>query len=181
MTTTYRILGLDIGKQQDPSASVITEGQMLGRRKVTHAAECQLGSDYTEQAKTWAKMSAYCDMTLADSGGPGWPVIDMMRNLGADVWAVAITGGDKIRFVDSMQSIYVPKKSLVRQASILVEKKMLDLTDGCHRLQGQMTNFINKPTPSGGEAMEAGEGHDDLVMALCISLLGFVILRSKAQ
>ncbi len=169
-------LGIDVGKQRDHSALVATEGEPeKNRRDITNAQRLPLGLDYTDQIGFMSAAAATADMTVVDAGGPGLPVIDHLRKNGHLVWALTITSGGRIRFIDEQRAIFVPKSALIGHISLLAEKGYLGLKRNTMELSDEMLLFGASATKTGYIKMEAMKGHDDLLLAACISLMGFVI------
>ena len=182
--TTHRIFGGDVGKQADHPAAVIMDGRIVGPRTVEHAAEAKTGIDYDDLAEHWAQLADLCDLTLIDSGGPGWPVIDAMRKRSkAQIWAVAITAGHNIRFLEQQRAVFIPKKALIGDVKLRMEKDLIKFgavagMPGGEKLTSQLGDFVEKQTPGGGVKLEAaGTGHDDLLMAFCLANVGYDLLN----
>ncbi len=170
-----KCLGIDVGKKQDPSAITSIEGN--GQTfKVVAAQALPLSMPYDEQTSLFEEVSVTADMVLVDCGGPGQPVIDMMRKNGAkNVWAVAITSGKRIYVSEEHQSINVPKGSLIANLSLHAEKRLLHVPEAMRDLRSEMLNFHAAFTPSGNVTMQAKKGHDDIVLSAALAMIGFRI------
>lgn len=176
----FKVAGIDVGKKRDPSALVMLEGEIRGpRRRIIGADRLPLKKTYPDQAEDMAKFAAGADLIMMDGSGVGAAVVDIIRLItDIPVWSVVTTGGEKAKIVWEEKAINVPKKAIVEHLGTSLEKGML--THRIPDIQGQrildvllqeMEKFERR-----GQKMEAALGkHDDVVMALCIGLLGYFV------
>ncbi len=176
-----KCLGIDVGKKQDPSAMTMIEGNGV-KHSVVAAQALPLNMPYDELVTMFQVSGKCADMVLIDCGGPGWPVIDMLRSNGmTNVWAVAITSGKRIIASEEHKSINVPKTSLISNLLVHWEKNQLALEmrsiSPADRaaLVYEMNNFVSTLTDAGSLKMEAKRGHDDIVLSAALAMLGFRI------
>jgi hypothetical protein len=166
-------LGLDLGQKRDYSALVVVERVDRGvafqaRREfdrvlVRYAERMPLGTSYTtvvERVREIVRsgpMRGDCALVV-DATGVGAPVVDMLReaNLGCDLTAVTITGGERAGAGS------VPRRDLIAGVQVLLEKGQLKI--GRLREAERLAREMAEMKVSGG-----GSEHDDLVMALALA------------
>ncbi len=147
-------LGLDLGQKRDYSAVVV----------VARVREMVMSD------------ALYGDCCLAvDATGVGAPVVDMLRaaRLGCAMTAVTITGGEKGSGSMWSGNASVPKRDLMTELLVLLEKGML--TIGATRESGQLVRELKdvKASMNGrGQVRMGADGngeHDDLAIALALA------------
>jgi hypothetical protein len=107
-----------------------------------------------------------------DFTGVGAPVFDILKTSYTGVLiGVLITGGSVIT---QDENIYrIPKVNLISGLRVALESKNLVIARGMQESQtlvDELGNFELKISEDGRIRMEAGRGHDDLVMSLALSL-----------
>ena len=105
-----------------------------------------------------------------DATGVGAPVVDMLRaaQLGCDLAAVVITGGDRAGSAGS-----VPKRDLIAGLQVLLENGQLRIgrLKEAGRLAQELMD-VRISMNSGGRVRMGADGcgeHDDLVIALALA------------
>jgi hypothetical protein len=173
-------LGIDIGKKLDPSAMVEVSGELDSNiRTVGACMTLPLGMSYTDQAKLMARRGGDGPgMVVIDAGGVGDVVFELVRHLlsEAPVWGLIITGGAKARVNREHRTAHIPKRVMVNHLAAMLDHDRLRFSDvkdaGSVQLIAEMRDFKRHANGK----MEAALGrHDDLLMALCMALMGFRI------
>jgi len=180
-------LGLDLGRENDPSALV-----SLARRRLPEA-ESGARYGYTVRGlKRWplrtthptivAEVTAIVAKDLLrgctlgiDYTGCGRPVYDMFRvaRPTAKLVPVAITGG--LKASRSSDGWYVPKAVLVATVQVLLQMRRLSIPERIPEakvLGKELLAFRAKISTSGHESFEVDwrqRAHDDLVLGLAIA------------
>jgi hypothetical protein len=162
--------GVDIGQRRDHSAIVRCNNDLIpGKVVVTRAVRLKLGVDYRDQAKGFVAASAGADALVLDASGVGRAVLDFVRADRPKAWGVVSTGsGARVQLGE--REAFVSKGGMVQhlQAMMFHQKLVAEQED----LHDELRKFTNK-----GGKLEASSGHDDLVMALCLSLMGLKLER----
>lgn len=106
---------------------------------------------------------------LADAGGVGVAVLDLMRQHGLRPWSITATGGDNVN-VPEYGVIRVPKRELISAAQIALAQGRLRIAAGLAHaptLVKELQAYQVKISQSGHDSYAAREGaHDDLVYAV---------------
>jgi hypothetical protein len=184
---TY-FVGMDLGKRQDHTAIAVVERRERYRGMaapteyslaVRHVERLALGTPYpkvVERVKevVWSgELAGRCSLTV-DATGVGAPVVDLLRvaQLGCEVCAVTITGGEKARQNGSEWS--VPKQDLMARLQVLLEREELRIArdlKGARMLMRELMDVQARETSGGGVRTGADKRgqHDDLVIALALA------------
>jgi hypothetical protein len=163
--------GVDIGQRRDHSAIVRCNNDLIpGKVVVTRAVRLKLGVDYRDQAKGFVAASAGADALVLDASGVGRAVLDSVRERRPDAWGLTITGGSKARIEREEREAFVGKAGMVQHLQAMMFHGLLVAEQ--EDLHDELRRFANK-----GGKLEASSGHDDLVMALCLSLMGLKLER----
>jgi len=115
-------------------------------------------------------------MSVMDAGGPGRPVIDMMKSKGIKpITPIIITGGDKPSFDKDTGMYKVPKRELVFTLLTAYQagRIRLGVQPLTPRLKEQLENLRPKfDRRTGHDSYEAmvEEIHDDLAIALALAV-----------
>lgn len=170
------ILGIDIGKKSDPSALVQVEGEPgIPKRTVKRSGNLPLGMSYTKQPDAIVEVSrsADPDMFVIEGNGVGEAVADGLREkIGRKLWVLINTGGKKVRIDHESQVIRIPKTVMIKHVNTLLDHNELVFEKISEEMANQFRKFEQKP--NGKLEARLGE-HDDLLMALCMALMGFKI------
>ncbi len=107
-----------------------------------------------------------------DAGGPGRPVVDVLRKDGFEPVAVLITGGKRMGI--GAGGVTVPKRVLVQALQAVFTSGRLKVAKGlplADALLDELAGFQEKITARGHDtyAARAGE-HDDLVLAVALAV-----------
>ncbi len=169
-------IGLDLGQKRDYSAVVVVE-RIEHRRAFQATAfdrllerwveRMALGTPYpavVERMREIVRSDELCGdcVLVVDATGVGAPVVDMLRaaRLGCEVMAVTMTGGGREHVSGNIGS--VPKRDLLAEVSLLLEKGQLRI--------GRMREAarLGRELVAMRLGKDGGE-HDDLVIALALA------------
>jgi hypothetical protein len=186
-------LGLDLGKDQDPSAIAVVERAELegsfdkavyAKRRVIELRLRKLqllplGTPFPE-VEAWTRdvvasvaRLGSCELAV-DATGVGGPVVDHLRSsgLGCGMRAVKLTGGQVGRSEGEYD--YVPKKDLIAGLEVLMEFGELKIASSLTMLaefKKELAAMELRVTDAGNETFGArkdGE-HDDMVIAVSLA------------
>ncbi len=123
------LLGVDLGKVQDPAAIAVAEVPKPDIH-IRHLERLPLGTPYP---KVIQRVTAIIEKLpspdlVVDATGVGRPVIDQMREAGLEPVPVTITGGRFMSFDGDMWR--VPKKALLRPLIAASEAGRLKVAKG---------------------------------------------------
>lgn len=181
------VLGLDLGKVQDPTALAILERRTRFHPErlrwqnhygIRYLKRWPLGTNYSAIVSQVAELvkqlpAKVRPMLAVDETGVGKAVIEMVKaaQMKATISAILITSGSAVTFSDG--SWHVPKKELVSVLQVLLQGHRLKVADLPERetLVKEFTNFKVKITTAGNETFEAWRerDHDDLVLAVALA------------
>ena len=184
-------VGLDLGKQRDPSALVVVERvtELLGQNRVTfewekrtryvvrHAEQFRLGTEYRVVAQRVARLLASEGLygkkeLVVDATGVGAAVVEMLREH-AGRWGlmtpVVITGGEKEGSSGGVW--HVAKAGLVAAVELLLESGELRIARqaGCAELLGKQLRDLEVMEGKTRKWRARGAAHDDLALALALA------------
>jgi hypothetical protein len=169
-------MGLDLGQRRDHTAVAVVERAepgyarvATGRLVIRHLQRAPLGTGYpavveaVREAIGSDELRGQCCLAV-DATGLGGPVVDMLRGaqLGCDLTAVTITGGD--RQVQKGMNWSVPKRDLMAGVQVLLERGDLRIASGIEMAGALVKELMN--------ARMSGKGteHDDLVLAVSLAV-----------
>ena len=149
---------------------------------VVHLERLELGTSYpavVTRVKRLIDSPKMQDQPLSlalDATGVGTPVYDLFKQDldRTRIWPVLIHGGDREHFADTFYR--VPKRELVSRAVKLMQRRELNVSPQlryAETLIEELRNFrlkINIATGHDTYEPWRERDHDDLVLALCISL-----------
>jgi hypothetical protein len=172
-------VGVDIGQSVDPTAVSILEPSGRGFDCV-HLERLPLGMSYPSQVRNLYELCNRsplygASLRLAlDATGVGRPIFDMFSRGGirAEIVGILIHGGNETTWSEGL--IRVPKRNLVSLTLAMMQSGRLriaaELAD-VEVLRGELQSFEARLSESGHDVYGARSGaHDDLVLALCLSL-----------
>ncbi len=164
------LLGLDLGKVQDPTAIVVAEVHKPDIH-IRHLERVRLGTPYPKVIeRITALVAKLPDASLVvDATGVGRPVIDQMRETGLEPVPVTITGGRFMSFDGDLWR--VPKKALLRPLVAATEAGRLRVAKGLREaeaFQRELQAFQWRITARGYSAFGGVGEHDDLVIAAAL-------------
>jgi hypothetical protein len=164
------LLGVDLGKVQDPTAIAIAE-MCSPDIHIRHLERVRLGTPYPKVIERITGLVAKLpDASLVvDATGVGRPVIDQMRETGLEPIPVTITGGRDMTFDGDMWR--VPKKALLRPLVAASEAGRLKVAKGLRKaeaFQRELQAFQRRITARGYSAFGGVGEHDDLVIAVAL-------------
>jgi hypothetical protein len=166
-------LGIDLGQSRDFSAiaTVADDGDVW---TLSALERLPLGMPYTEIVKRIVRLeqSARPRYLMVDAGGPGRPVIDMLRAGGSAPTSVSIIGKGRVKR-NSGGSWIIPKAALMERMASAMEQGKLKIA--CDRavadaLMDEMRAFVRAITQHGNVTIEARRTHDDLILAVALAL-----------
>jgi hypothetical protein len=180
-------IGLDLGQRRDHTALAVIEradpeyGRVATDRLVVrHLQRAPLGTGYpavveaVREAVASDPLRGRCALAV-DATGLGGPVVDMLRGaeLGCDLTAVTITGGD--REVQQGMQWSVPKRDLISRVQVLLEAGDLRIARGMEMSGALVKELMNvRMSAKGlGRVRVGADGcgeHDDLVVAVALAV-----------
>lgn len=173
---TVKSLGVDIGKNTDHAAMVLSERKEAEQRiRVTDCAQVPLGVSYPKLIHVITRVAEDADVIVVDGNGVGAPVYDFLRVTFPQCWAAIATGGTRSIVNKEHHTIHIPKTRLVEGLVRLVEGDLLKLNPvgDVPTLMMELCDLERTQTEI-AVRYEAKTGcHDDMVMALANSILGF--------
>ena len=110
---------------------------------------------------------------LVDATGIGGPVLDALRAQSTRAIGVTITSGLFTRVDGAKLEVKIPKPILIGYLGEAVRLRQFRVTapdDEARALQNELTRF--RLTPGKHPRFEAAVGHDDLIIATALALLG---------
>jgi hypothetical protein len=129
---------------------------------------------YTEIVRRIVRLeqSARPRYLMVDAGGPGRPVIDMLRAGGLAPTSVSIIGKGRVKR-NLSGSWAVPKTTLMQGMSTAMGNGKLKIA--CDRaiadaLVEEMRAFVRSITQHGNVTIEARRQHDDLILAVALAM-----------
>ena len=174
-------IGVDLGKQECHSAIVVVERfeevptdfadvlRGVGPRKryiVRHAERLPLGMPYTEVVMRVKRMISQLAVRgtcvlVVDAGGPGVPVVEMMRQvgMGCSLYPIVITSGQKA------SGDGVPRAEMVTTMQMMAERGELTIADGCLHGEWLKRELLHLQLQGGGGKRE----RDDLAMGMAMA------------
>lgn len=177
MILPTRIVGLDLGQSQDPTAMCVMETDWKGwDYQIRHLERFELNRPWPEYIdRVWEYMHtpALRGATLViDHTGVGRVVMDMFRAKGLNPRGITITAGDKWSHSRGGTEFRVPKRDIAMAGLALLQGKRLKISRAIAEsgvLIHEMLNFRIKITTAGNDTYEAWRAgdHDDLVLATC--------------
>jgi hypothetical protein len=186
MTAT---IGVDLAQRRDHSAVVLVESYRPEpetptdwppvRHDVRWATKFPLGMGFTEQVAAIKTIAEACGplghtIMVVDSTGLGAVVVEMLRSITAvSMRTVVFTGGESATKVSAFEH-HVPKRDLLAAVGIVLEQERLGVPMSCPfrtDLLDEMLSIERSISERGHDSYAAaGQGHDDLTMALCLAV-----------
>jgi hypothetical protein len=166
-------LGVDIGKRRDHPAMVRADDALRPGLIDINADRLPLGVSYPKLASGIVVAAEGADVLVLDAGGVGRAVLDSVRERRPDAWGLTITGGSKARIEWEEREAFVGKAPLVAHVQAALFHGKLRASEGL--LPEELRAFVQR-----GGKLEAGSGHDDLVMALALALMGLKLERRES-
>lgn len=173
-----------MGRRADYSAAVAVERPDTVRRelrwmvedlspptvRVRHAERMPLGTPYRKVAERVVELAEELgagSQVVVDATGLGAPVVETLREMDVPggVVAVTITGGGSAS--GAARDWWVPKGDLIGTVSVLLDQGRLKVPRGSAGAHALMRELLAMRRV--GRKMEAGSGHDDLVLALALA------------
>ena len=187
MTVDRPMIGVDLGKQRDPTALAVVEIER--REGVVHyvvrfVERLPLGTAYPHVVRRLATVcrqvaqrSGQRPEVFVDGTGVGTPVVDLLDAARLDasrVWSVIFTGGDRRREDAARRRITVGKAFLVRRLQALLRDRRVHLP-GCAEARALAAELqvyeirVDVDAKARYGAFRSGT-HDDLVTALALAV-----------
>lgn len=179
------VMGVDLGKSVGRTAAEIL--RLSGGPPYQLVEEVVMFEvAWPKQARALADLAAkwnHCPMTV-DAGGVGAPVCDMLREMGAVVRPIVMTGGNKpsdkttsVRKVDLLDNLAVA----IADAQIRIPSEM---GSGDGDLRRELDSFATEVDDEGSITYESrsghGGGHGDRAIALALAWHGAPRRRGRA-
>ena len=171
------VIGLDLGQSQDFTALAVLEysGNIRRRYACRHLERVPLGTDYPAIVARVAELRRYKALQdaalVVDAGGPGRPVVDMLRAAHLNPIPVGIVAGRTVRRKGQM--IHVPKSVLIGTLIELFEGGRLAFSSGLPEstaLTRELAAFRRIITKAGNVTYSAKSGaHDDMILAVALA------------
>lgn len=169
-------LGVDIGQKQDPPAMVLTERQ-AGKNHVlvTQVAQLPLGMPYPKLVADIELVAGEADIVVLDGTGVGAPIVDFCRDKIPNSWAAIATAGKNIIINADYHTVHIPKPMLVETVVRMIEHDDIKVEPkgDYEKLLGELRDLQRTQKAMTVRYGARSGKHDDLVMALANSLLGF--------
>ncbi len=169
-------IGVDLGKVSDYTAFAVMEEPRTRLYDLRHIERHRDRSypELVERLRELVRRLPGTPSLAIDATGDGRPVVDMIEEarVGADSYAITITGGDAVS--RNGFEYRVPKRDLVSSVACLLQTGRLriprNLPDG-ELLQRELVRFRAKISLTGHDTYEAWreEDHDDLVLAVALA------------
>jgi len=190
------ILGLDIGKYNDPSAlALVQRVDSFGPRDpvtmtcphswalhVRALKRFPLGRPYPALARDISAIFGHADLhgrsaLVVDATGVGEPVVDLIREQLRDTQRrvslvpVVITSGGAVTW--SAGRAHVPRADILASLNLFFQLDRLLIPNAepaAPQLRRELLRFQSRPQPNGPGTMTARHGeHDDLLFALALA------------
>ena len=168
-------IGVDLGQVSDYTAIAILEEGPSRHHALRHLDRI-LNRPYTEivdHLKSLVRRLPGTPSLAVDATGVGRPVVDMIRQarIGADLYAVTITGGDAV--TRDGREYRVPKRDLCSAVAVALQTGRLKIARGiphARMLERELSRFRVKISPDGHDSYAAWReaDHDDLVLAVAV-------------
>lgn len=189
VSTNVIRVGVDVGQKQDYTAIAVTEEQDRGGldyyvcRRVMRMPLDTRYADVTQrvvsivqrltqrsEAMGWIG-DDYRVECLVDSTGVGLPIVEMIREQGVNATAVVLTGTGTMNEKPA-NSISMGKQYLVTRLAVLLEtnRLLLPISEEAGVLVDELQNYHRSINDRGHASYDARRGHDDLVIALGLSV-----------
>lgn len=184
-----KVLGYDIGRLSDPSGLVMLEGEVeQPARSILAVRRLPLLMRYYDQVDEALPLADQADMMVADGGGVGDAVIEIVRNKrpGLNLWAVKSTGGGKVTIDRDERTINIPKGSMVEHLAGCLDHRQIGIkrtpTPAADlAMIGELFGELMAFKQLGAKLEAAAGAHDDLIMATCLALMGFKIAELQTE
>lgn len=159
--------GLDVGRRFDKTSLIAIEDTIFSRGM-------QIGGlRFREQAEFLAPILRQYEHIFVDVTGLGIGLAEYIEDQGLKVVHVTIVPGNKIHIYSNLK-ISVGKEFLIYNLTSNISGMISELgQDIAIQLHKQLQNFVVKPGRK--IKMEAKIGHDDLVLACGLALLGKIV------
>jgi hypothetical protein len=176
----YFVVGLDLGKQSDPTAlSVVSaDGHNPACLDLVHLERYPLGTPYTSVANRVAALVRNPRLLfpelVVDAGGVGGAVADILAAEGVRFVPVTLTGVQRARYEGG--SWRVPKPELVAALDVALTTGHLKIAQGLPlwpALREELLAFrrkIDLKTAHVSFAHRTASGHGDLVIATALAV-----------
>lgn len=158
------IAGLDVGRRRDATALV-----RLGPAIDLHVLP---PLRLSEQADRLMPLLLPCDLVAVDCTGLGLGLSEMLQERGLPVLHVQITAGSTVKITGNGSATAGKSWMMGRVAAAIHQGLRIDhAATNAQLLRSQMAAMLPSRTKR-GYRIEASKGHDDLVLALALALLG---------
>ena len=176
MSRVRYTVGIDLGQSFDYTAFAVLEERRLRQYDLRHVErhrDVPYPAIVERTRELVSKLEGHVSLAV-DATGVGRPVVDMLEdaNLGADLYALTLTGGDNVR--REGRHVWVPKRDVVSSVACLLQTARLRIPrnlPGAEVLERELVRFRAKISISGHDTYEAWReaDHDDLVLAVALA------------
>ena len=115
-------------------------------------------------------LAALSTVVLADAGGVGVAVSDLLWQQGVPHVSITATAGDRVNVADAGKAIHTPKRELIAAAQIALAEGRIRISAGLPHaptLVKELQDYRVSISSTGHDSYSAREGaHDDLVYAV---------------
>jgi len=166
------VAGLDLARRRDHSALVLLD---VEPDRLTVKAALRLPqAPLRQQFILIAPQVAGLDLLVFDQSGLGDAAVELLPKTPPHM-GVCLIGGDR-PLARSAQGdrLVVGKSWLIQRLGAAIRSGALSVAEhapGRDLLRKELTEFVFKPGARGRFRLEAGRGHDDLVIAAAIAVL----------
>ena len=166
------VAGLDLARRRDHSALVLLDVE-ADRLTVTAALRL-LQAPLRQQFALIAPHLAGLDLLVFDQSGLGDAAAELLPKTAPHA-GVCLIGGDRPPARSAQgDRLVVGKSWLIQRLGAVMRSGELTVTEkapGRELLRRELAQFAFKPGARGQLRMEAGRGHDDLVIAAALAVL----------
>src|SRR5215208_2543840 len=176
------VAGLDLARRQDHSALVLLDGV---RGRLTAAAALRLPqAPLRQQVALIAPHVAGLDLLVFDQSGLGDAAAELLPKTPPHM-GVCLVGGDR-PLTRSAQGdrLVVGKSWLIQRLGAVMRSGVLTVAEkapGRELLRRELVQYVFKSGARGQLRLEAGRGHDDLVIAAALAVLAADLAASRTS
>jgi hypothetical protein len=175
------VVGLDLGQVHDHSALMVIEQRSdttPPAYDVRFLFRWALGSSYPAIERAVARLLHRPPLVgnatlLVDYTGVGRPIVDELRQIGLDLQAITIHGGDAVTHTGA--NWRTPKRDLVGAVQLLLQQRRLQIAESLPLtpvLTQELATFrvrIDQATAHDSYSAWRERDHDDLVLATALA------------
>jgi hypothetical protein len=167
------VAGLDLARRRDHSALVLLDVQ--ADRLTVRAALCLPQAPLRQQFTLIAPHLAGLDLLVFDQSGLGDAAAELLPKTPPHVGVCLVAGDRPLARSAHGDRLVVGKSWLIQRLGAAMRSATLTVAErapGRELLRGELAQFVFKPGARGRLRLEAARGHDDLVIAAALAVLG---------